>query len=79
MEGVTEYVQELRRAARGNRYKERALINEFKRELNGTIKKKLAEAESLSSTIMEWQERAVRLDRNTRQSRAEDKMLTGTT
>ena len=72
-----EYVQEFRRAARGSRYEGRALIDEFKRGLNGTIKRKLAEAESLSSTITEWQERAVKLDRNTRQSRAEDKAMAG--
>jgi len=61
-----EYVQEFKRAARGSGYEGRALIDEFKRGLNGMIKKKLAEAESLPSTITEWQERAVRLDRNTK-------------
>ena len=55
------------------------LIDKFKRELNRTIRRKLAEAESLPSTITEWQERAVKLDRNTRQSRAEEKVLAGTT
>jgi len=35
----------------------------------------LTEAEKLLTTIGEWQERAVRLDRNQRQSRAEEKML----
>jgi len=35
----------------------------------------LTEAEELLTTIGEWQERAVRLDRNQRQSRAEEKML----
>ena len=74
-----EYVQEFRRAARGSGYERRALIDEFKRALNGTIKKKLAEAESLPSTITEWQERAVKLDRNTRQNRVEDKVMAGTT
>jgi len=53
----------------------RPLIEEFKRELNGTIRKKLAEAKELPSTIGEWQERAVRLDRNQRQSRVEERML----
>jgi len=43
--------------------------------LNGTIRRKLAEAEEPPSTIGEWQERAVRLDRNQRQSRAEERML----
>jgi len=72
-----EYIQEFRRAARGSRYEGRALINRFKEGLNGTIKRKLAEVESLPSTITEWQERVVKLDRNTRQSRAEDRSMTG--
>jgi len=46
-----------------------------KRGLNGTIRRKLAEAEEPPTTIGEWQERAVRLDRNQRQSRAEERML----
>jgi len=72
-----EYVQEFKRAARGSGYEGRVLIDEFKRGLNGTIKRKLAEAESPPSTITEWQERAVKLDRNTRQSRAEDRAMAG--
>ena len=56
-------------------YKGRPLIEEFKRELNGAIRRKLAEAEELPTTIGEWQERVVRLDRNQRQSRAEERML----
>jgi len=72
-----EHVQEFRKAARESGYEGRALIDEFKRGLNGTIKRKLAEAESLPSTITEWQERAVKLDRNTRQSRAEDRAMAG--
>jgi len=43
--------------------------------LNGTIRRKLAEVEEPPTTIGEWQERAVRLDRNQRQSRAEKRML----
>jgi len=72
-----EYVQEFKRAARGSGYEGRMLIDEFKRGLNGMIKRKLAEAESPPSTIAEWQERAVKLDRNTRQSRAEDRAMAG--
>ena len=49
-----EYVQEFKRAAKGSGYEERALIDEFKRGLNGTIKRKLVEAESPPSTITEW-------------------------
>jgi len=70
-----EYVQEFKKVARESGYKRRPLIEEFKRELSRTIRKKLAEAEEPLTTIGEWQERAVRLDRNQRQSRAEERML----
>jgi len=53
----------------------RPLIEEFKRGLNRGIRRKLAEAEELPTTIEEWQERAVRLNRNQRQSRIEERML----
>lgn len=67
----------MKRTARGSGYEKRALVKEFKRGLNKTIRRRLAKAESLSSTILEWQERAVKLDRNMRQSRAEKKVLGG--
>jgi len=70
-----EYVQEFKKVARGSSYEGRPLIEEFKRGLNRPIRRKLAEAEEPLSTIEEWQERAVRLDRNQRQSRAEERML----
>jgi len=61
-----EYVQEFKKVTRGSSYERRPLIKEFKRGLNGAIRRKLAEAEELPTTIGEWQERAVRLDRNQR-------------
>jgi len=70
-----EYVQEFKKVARGSSYKGRPLIEEFKRGLNGAIRRKLAEAEEPPTTIREWQERVVRLDKNQRQSRAEEKVL----
>jgi len=70
-----EYVQEFKKVARGSGYEGRPLIEKFKRGLNGTIRRKLAEAEEPPTTIGEWQERAVRLDRNQRQSRVEERML----
>jgi len=70
-----EYVQEFKKVTRGSSYEGRPLIKEFKRGLSGAIRRKLAEAEEPLSTIGEWQERAVRLDRNQRQSRAEERML----
>jgi len=42
-----KYVQELKKVARRNSYERRPLIKEFKRGLNGAIRRKLAEAESL--------------------------------
>jgi len=70
-----EYVQEFKKVARESSYEGRPLIEEFKRGLSGAIRRKLAEAEEPLSTIGEGQERAVRLDRNQRQSRAEQRML----
>jgi len=68
-------VQEFKKVTRRSGYVGRPLIEEFKRGLNRAIKRKLAEAEELPTTIGGWQERAVRLDRNQRQSRAEERIL----
>ena len=70
-----KYVQEFKKVTRGNSYEGKPLIEEFKRGLNRSIRRKLAEAEELPTTIGEWQERAVRVDRNQRQSRIEERML----
>ena len=70
-----EYIQEFKKIARGSGYEGRPLIKEFKRGLNGAIRRKLVEAEEPPTTIGEWQERVVRLDRNQRQSRAEERVL----
>jgi len=70
-----KYIQEFKKVARGSSYEGQPLIEEFKRGLNGAIKRKLVEAEEPPSTIGEWQERVVRLDRNQRQSRSEERIL----
>ena len=70
-----EYVQEFKKVTRGSGYEGRPLIEEFKRGLNRSIRRKLAEAEEPPTTIGEWQERVVRLDRNQRQSRIEERTL----
>jgi len=70
-----KYVQEFKKVARGSGYEGRPLIEEFKRGLNSSIRRKLVEVEEPLTTIGEWQERAVRLDRNQRQSRAEERVL----
>ena len=74
-----EYVQEFKRVARGSGYEGRVLIDKFKGGINGTIRRRLAKTEFLPSTIMDWQKRMVKLDRNMRQSKAEEKLLAGTT
>ena len=70
-----KYIQEFKKIARGSSYERQPLIEEFKRGLSRVLRRKLAEAENLPSTIEEWQERVVRLDRNQRQSRAEERIL----
>jgi len=48
-----EYVQEFKKIARRSSYEGRPLIKEFKKGLNGAIRRKLAEAEELPTTIGE--------------------------
>ena len=76
-EGKTmeEYVQEFKRAARGSGYEGRPLIEEFKRDMNGGIWRKLMEAENLPTFIEQWYQRATALDRNWRKSRREEKRM----
>ena len=74
---MEEFVQEFKRAARGSGYEGRPLIEEFKREMNGGIRRKLMEAENLPASIEQWYRRATALDRNWRESRREEKRLRG--
>ena len=48
-----EYMQEFKKVARGSNYEGRPLIKEFKRGLNRSIRRKLAEAEEPPTTIGE--------------------------
>ena len=43
---IEEFVQEFKRVARGSRYEKRPLVEEFKRGMNGAIRRKLIEAEN---------------------------------
>ena len=61
---MEEFVQEFKRAARGSGYKGRPLIEEFKRGMNGGIRRKLMEAENPPASIEQWYRRATALDRN---------------
>jgi len=48
-----KYMQEFKKVARGSGYERRPLIKEFKRGLNRSIRRKLAEAEEPPTTIEE--------------------------
>jgi len=72
---MEEFVQEFKRTARGSGYEGRPLVEEFKRGINGGIRRKLMEAENLPSSIEQWYRRATALDRNWRESRREKERL----
>ena len=72
---MEEYVQEFKRTARDSRYEGRPLIEEFKRGMNGGIRRKLMEAENLPTSIENWYRRATALDRNWRESRRKEERL----
>jgi len=72
---MEEYVQEFKRAARGSGYEGRPLVEEFKRGMNGGIRRKLMEAENPPTSIEQWYRRATALDRNWRESRREEERL----
>jgi len=61
---MEEFVQEFKRAVRGSGYEGRPLIEEFKRGMNGGIRRKLIEVENPLAFIEQWYRRATALDRN---------------
>jgi len=72
---MEEFVQEFKRTARGSGYEGRLLMEEFKRGINGGIRRKLMEAENPLASIEQWYQRAMALDRNWRESRREEERL----
>ena len=72
---MEEFVQEFKRAAKGSRYKGRPLVEEFKRGMNRGIRRKLMEVENPPTSIEQWYERAMALDRNWQESRREEERL----
>ena len=72
---MEEFVQKFKRAARGSRYKGRPLVEEFKRGLNGVIRRRLMEAENQPSSIEQWYKRATALNRNWRESKRKEERL----
>ena len=74
---MEEFVQDFKRVARGSGYKGCPLIEEFKRGMNGSIRRKLMEAENQLATIEHWFKRAITLDCNWRESKREEERLKG--
>jgi len=75
---MEEFVQEFKSVARSSRYEGRPLVEEFKKGMNGAIRRKLMEAEnqpSSTSSIEQWFRRTTALDRNWRKSRREEERL----
>jgi len=72
---MEEFVQIFKRVARGSRYEGRPLMEEFKRGINGGIRRNLMEEENPLISIGEWYRRAMALDRNWRESRREEERL----
>jgi len=48
---MEEFVQKFKRAARGSGYKRRPLVEEFKRGMNGSIRRKFMKAENQPGSI----------------------------
>jgi len=48
---MEEFVQQFKRVARGSGYEGRLLVKEFKRGMNGVIRRKLIEAENQPGSI----------------------------
>jgi len=72
---MEEFVQEFKRAVRGSEYERRLLVEEFKRRMNGGIRRKLIEVDFPPASIEQWYRRATALDRNWRESRREEERL----
>jgi len=72
---MEKFVQKFKRTARGSGYEGRLLVEEFKRRMNGGIRRKLMEVKNPLASIEQWYRRATALDRNWRESRREEERL----
>ena len=52
-------------------------MEEFKRGINGMIRRKLMKAENQPGSIEQWYKRAIALDQNWRESKHEEERLRG--
>jgi len=74
---MEEFVQNFKRTARESSYEGCPLIEEFKQDINRSIRRKLIEAENQPGSIEQWFKRAIALDHNWRESRREEERLRG--
>jgi len=61
--------------ARGSGYEERPLVEEFKREMNRVIRRKLMKVERPPTSIKQWYKHAMNLDKYWRESKREEKRI----
>lgn len=65
---MEKFVQEFRRATRESNYKERVLVEKFKKRINEIIRRKLIEVERPLTSIKQQYEYATNLDRHQEKS-----------
>ena len=53
------------------------MVEEFKRRINGGIRRKLMEVKNPPASIEQWYKRATALDRNWRESKRKEERLRG--
>ena len=71
---IEEFMQEFRKVIREIKYKERPLIEEFKRGINGVIRHKLMKTEYFPRNIKQWYERVINLNMDWKESRREEEI-----
>ena len=74
---MKKFIQEFKKTVRKSKYEERPLVEEFKRRMNGRIRRKLMKAKNLLASIEQQYKRATALNRNWRESRKEEERLRG--
>ena len=71
---IEEFIQEFRKVIRESKYKERLLIEEFKREINGVIRHKLIKAEYFPRNLQQLYKRVITLNMDWKESRREEEI-----
>ena len=72
---IEKFIWEFRSAAKESKYERKALVEEFKKEINRVIRRKLIETERMPMSIEQWYECATNLDKYWRESKREEERL----